>query len=360
MTRVGLAGALALAVVVGCTAGPEGSGGADRDPAATGGKADGRGSDGIGEVRFDRSFGEPVVSSPLRAGTRARVAYDSDRMYRVVDSSGGPAGHFASAHHCYGYGCCEVTFPAIGVHYRFAPDEPFADDVLIDGALEIDIPSSASRLEVYFDAPGYDLKTWYCGCDETCSRANYDRASPSHVDHQAWDSRYGRNFVLEVLPAPVDAVATVSFGEVSSAPVVAGRLERGGEALIVYDERRMYDVVDWSREHGTYFESSFHCYGYGCCEVQFPEIRAFYRFRRGQSFASAVLDDDGEARVDIPSDASFLEVYFETSGFEIKTWYCGCDAACADASYRAQSFRWIDFDAWDSRFGRNFLFDVAP
>jgi hypothetical protein len=153
--------------------------------------------------------------------------------------------------------------------------------------------------------------------------------------------------------APTLAFAR-GFGAVTpSAPLVAG-----GQVRLTYDRQRLYDIVNKSSSVG-YFASTYHCYGYGCCEVEFAEVYAQVRFGDG-AFTTYPVDEAGEVQVSLPRDAGRLEVYFEAPGYQLRTWYCGCDAACAAENKARSGFGFHAYATYDSRFGENYRFDVAP
>ena len=159
-------------------------------------------------VAFDRSFSRPVPTRDLVAGGTVRIQFDRQRFYDVLDGTGRP-GYFSSQFHCYGYGCCDVQLPEVYVHHRF-DGGTFAATPLdaADGA-DLVIPSGAASLEVYFDVPGFEIRTWYCGCDDACAEANRAQATPAFHDRAAYDSRYGANYRFDVASAPVSAARGV-------------------------------------------------------------------------------------------------------------------------------------------------------
>ncbi len=150
-------------------------------------------------VRFAADW-SVAPSAPIVRDERVRISYEAKRMYQIVDSSGNAgswAGYFASSFHCYGYGCCDVTFPAIYAHYRFSTNDGFVDTALdANGALAIDVPGNADHLELWFDIDRFSMKTWYCGCDAQCADQNRANASAREHGFRAYDSRYGENFFL--------------------------------------------------------------------------------------------------------------------------------------------------------------------
>ena len=153
--------------------------------------------------------------------------------------------------------------------------------------------------------------------------------------------------------APVSAIAFDAF---FSAPVAAPELVAGGSVAIEYDSQRMYEVYDAAAPIG-WFATSFHCYGYGCCEARFPTIDVHRRFDGGTVTTQALAD--GEQTFEVPADASTLELWFSSPGVELRTWYCGCDSACSQANRAMAGWRWIAREAWDSRFGENYAFAVG-
>jgi hypothetical protein len=165
-------------------------------------------------IVFDRAFTTPLPSTPPVRGGQVRVQFDRMRFYDIVDGEHS-LGYFSTTFHCYGYGCCEVTVPQAYLHYRF--DSGAFTHVALDAqdGADIAVPSDAGALEIYFDVPGFSVRTWYCGCDTQCAQDNYDRSSGSFHAHAAYDSDFGANYVfaLEDGAPPAPAVALVADGQ---------------------------------------------------------------------------------------------------------------------------------------------------
>lgn len=162
-------------------------------------------------LTFAASFASVHPSAPLVAGDAVHVRFDADRFYDIVDGSH-PIGYFASTYHCYGYGCCDVQFPEVWLHYRpHGPSGAGAWDAkrLENAEAAITIPVDARSLEMYFSAPRYAIQTWYCGCSPECAEENRQRSGPRSVEHDAWDSRFGKNYFFDVSPAPASSVLRV-------------------------------------------------------------------------------------------------------------------------------------------------------
>lgn len=150
---------------------------------------------------FTRGFGAVTPDVPLVGGARITVEYDRQRLYDIVDGRSS-VGYFASTYHCYGYGCCEVRFTDAFVRYRFS-EGPFETAPLDpQGQAQIVLPEDAEHLELYVDAPGYDLRTWYCGCDTACAQDNYARSGFGFHSYAVYDSQFGDNYHFEVTPTP--------------------------------------------------------------------------------------------------------------------------------------------------------------
>lgn len=181
----------AVLVLPGCDAdepsAPEGA----ADPGVPLGKADGIDAP-LSVIEFDANFSAPVATPALVAGGQVQIGYDPQRFYEVFDGPG-YYGWFASSFHCYGYGCCEVTIPEVSAHARFDGGEILTTDVA-DGAAALAIPEDAESLELWFSAPGFQLRTWYCGCDAACAAQNYAAATPQWHDREGWDSAWGSNY----------------------------------------------------------------------------------------------------------------------------------------------------------------------
>lgn len=307
-------------------------------------------------IRFDTGFPDPAPSKPLVAGGTARIAFDPMRFHDVIAWSSPHGQYWASRFHCYGYGCCETSFPTVGVHYRFRADQGWTDGALGDNdSLDVSIPQDADKLEVWFDVPGYEIKSWYCGCDEACARGYYEQASSHHEDYRAYDSRYAKNYVFPVTRA--SEIPTVRFGRMGDAPTTTATLRRGAPARLTFDSSRFYDALKWTQEYGQFWAYRHHCYGYGCCEVRFPDVYVHYRFAAGADWIDGQLEGDALS-FDVPADAQRFEVWFEIPGYEIKTWYCGCDQACADSSHAQATWQHNDYRGWDSRYAQNYVFPV--
>lgn len=165
-------------------------------------------------MHFLRSFSTQVAQDGLHAGQAIQVHYDADRMYDIVNGSSS-VGHFASAHHCYGYGCCEVQFSNIEMRWRTDEGAFVATPLAANGTAHITLPTSARHLEVYFFSPGYDLKTWYCGCGPECGAQNRERAGFGLQRFDAYDSRFGENYRFDV-SAPVAPLARRDDGQWAS------------------------------------------------------------------------------------------------------------------------------------------------
>ncbi|MBW2735999.1 MAG: hypothetical protein JRH20_26740, partial [Deltaproteobacteria bacterium] len=149
----------------------------------------------------------------------------------------------------------------------------------------------------------------------------------------------------------------ISFTEGFSGPHLLSPLVAGGELGIRYDSKRMYHIIDGSHSMG-YFATTFHCYGYGCCEVTFPEVKAYYRFNDQGDWTEQVLDDQGAADLTIPGDARSFEVWFNVERYNLKSWYCGCSGPCPQENYERAGVSSKEYKTWDSNYGKNFRFEV--
>ena len=329
--------------------------------AAALGKADGLGATTL--IAFNENLSDPAPSSPLVAGSTVGLRYATRRMYKIIDSSL-QMGYFASSFHCYGYGCCEVSFPDLRAFYRFNDQGQWiAAQLDKNGAADLSIPADARVMEVWFKVDGFDLKSWYCGCDGSCSQENYARAGSSYKSHAAWDSRYGKNFRFDVQERR--AASQLVFGALNQSPQLSEAIKAGQPLEVRFKRDRFHDIVDYAGQRdGHYFAYSFHCYGYGCCEVGFPAITISYRFSSDGTWHHQALGEGSDgyavASLDPPADARGLELYFSIERFNLRSWYCGCDPACANQSYQSSQPRDVDFRAWDSSYGRNYHFEVAP
>lgn len=152
-------------------------------------------------LEFARHFGAVQPSAPLVGGGLVRIQYDRDRLYDIVNRSES-TGHFATRYHCYGYGCCEVAFNEVYAQVRYDGGAFTTFALGEDGAVELSLPAQADHLEVYFEAPGYELRSYYCGCDAACAAENKARSGFSAHDFAVYDSRFGENYQFEVAPAP--------------------------------------------------------------------------------------------------------------------------------------------------------------
>jgi hypothetical protein len=193
---------LAVSILLGAMA----CGGAD--PEATNTLPAGKGkADQLGQaqatIRFERGNWEPKVEGNLVGGALARLEYDRARFNDIVTYGDGSKDYqhgtyLVSKYHCYGYGCCELGFNAIGVHYRFDDGELVDASLDESNALELNVPQGAQRLEVFFDAPSFTVRSYYCACDSDCVKEYYDRSTPRQDDLQTWDSKYGQNYILSI------------------------------------------------------------------------------------------------------------------------------------------------------------------
>lgn len=186
----------------------------------------------VPSIEFDADFGEPAPSSKLVGGGSAHVVYDAQRFWDVYNGQA-DYGWFASAFHCYGYGCCEVTFPQVDAHYRFDTGETETRD-LSSGEMTIELPEDASSLQMWFEAPGFEIRTWYCGCSGDCAQENYEKAQPHWYELTGWDSDYGKNYHFPVEGTAFDVVhgedvklvsAETAYGPCSSCGRFFGEIE---------------------------------------------------------------------------------------------------------------------------------------
>ncbi len=168
-------------------------------------------------------------------------------------------------------------------------------------------------------------------------------------------------FLSIAAPARADDMSTlpiIKFSEDKWHPTMSAPLVAGQAVRIEFDRDRFYDVVSWSSSWGIYFSSAHHCYGYGCCEVQFPEVGVHYRIDPGLTWTHLVLDENASAFLTLPAGTKNLEIYFDVAGYELKGWYCGCDSACVQENYAKAQFQFYEHDAWDSNYGQNYWFSV--
>ena len=159
------------------------------------------------------------------------------------------------------------------------------------------------------------------------------------------------------------ADSKILFGQnLMDAPQVWGDLERNSSVHVSYDTYRMHDIVGtvMAQQRGYGYGSfsdvseayatAFHCYGYGCCDFKYPGLRLRYRLRGWENqFATINMTEGQDALLFIPSDADFVEMYFEIDSYRLDTQYCGSGSVYT---------RIIPFNAFDSKFGANFQFGV--
>jgi len=151
-------------------------------------------------------------------------------------------------------------------------------------------------------------------------------------------------------------------------PEVSGKLEKGSTVAVQYERRRFYELVDRSLARrsgvfyspGTGYSIAYHCYGYGCCSEEFPEIFLFYRFKGTDVFQSVVMknaDSDSailaQEKFSVPADAEKFEIYFMINQWSLTTWVCGGEGGQADRATRS-----ITEQLYDSKFGANFSFSL--
>ena len=140
-----------------------------------------------------------------------------------------------------------------------------------------------------------------------------------------WVSRNGANFKVDVVPATQSAIAFAPpAGGVWSDPVPFGPITSRAAVRVRYDAERMVAIM-------------------GMCQGQHtadyvPGIEAFVSFRdaAGRELIRYDVDASGDAPIEVPGAAS-----------SVATWFRG---TCAND--------FVQRTAWDSSFGRNFVFPV--
>jgi len=124
----------------------------------------------------------------LKAGTTMTVVYAPERMKSIAWGPSQYYSFFASKYHCYGYGCCEQEYKNV-LHVRFNGTSAFSAIPLTGPSVQVAIPASAQRIEIYVDADVWTT-TWYCG--GTPPGQKYKQPTPDHF----YDSNFGNNYVV--------------------------------------------------------------------------------------------------------------------------------------------------------------------
>ena len=118
------------------------------------------------------------------AGGELVVVYAPGRMERIAWGPNEYFSFFASAYHCYGYGCCEQDYQHT-LNVRFRADTPFESYDIDSTAVALQIPTDATMVELYFHAD-VTTTTWYCG--------GAPGPKFTHPPDRFYDSDYGANF----------------------------------------------------------------------------------------------------------------------------------------------------------------------
>jgi hypothetical protein len=309
-------------------------------------------------IQFRKDFSEEVIGN-IAKGKTVVIHYDLQRMYKIANWQDGSGQFFDNEHGCGDNICCEVKFEGfINAHYRVHDNQAFQEVALwsIDHEPEIDIPAGdtdVDELEIYVVVDGYSIRAWDCS-DEQTTQQNYEQAEAVEIrDYTWWDSRYGNNYKFAIADAPSDddtnPSSMISFSEDMSAPRLNGELKLDGEVTVKYDRKRMYEIIKWTDPYGTYWASEHHCYGYGCCRVSFPEVYVSMMVNDSSSeIITLKLDDNDTATFDVPPLAWTLSFWADVKGYDLESWFCGNESN--------SHTRWVDYEAWDSNYGKNFWF----
>ncbi len=165
------------------------------------------------------------------------------------------------------------------------------------------------------------------------------------------------SLILAGVSALAQANPQIQFTQdLSAPPALTGSIVAGQSVTLVYNNYRFYDIVGRALMNQSYgapdegYAMRFHCYGYGCCKMAYPNVNLRYRFHSGDSFTTAELDGN-PVTLSVPATAEELEVYFDIDSYLLKTWYCGSPEPTGSGNA-------ISFTAYDSNYARNFIFPV--
>lgn len=144
-----------------------------------------------------------------------------------------------------------------------------------------------------------------------------------------------------------------------TAAEVTGPITKGDRVTIDYERMRFKEIVDRQLQASTgqnyipgwAFASGYHCYGYGCCAYSVPNVEMYARFRANDSFVRYdIAPSSAQPILTVPHGAEKLELYFRIEQFHVSVWYCG--------SPNTGSGSTLQIEAYDSFFGRNYVFEV--
>jgi hypothetical protein len=140
-----------------------------------------------------------------------------------------------------------------------------------------------------------------------------------------WVSRDGANFKAGIVPATQTTIAfAVPAGGVWSDPAPVGPITRGAAVRVRYDSQRMVAIMGMCPGQHT--------------AAYVPETQAFVSFRdaAGSELIRYDVDVSSDAPIEVPGAASSVAMWFR--------------GTCAND--------FVQSTAWDSRFGRNFVFPI--
>jgi hypothetical protein len=150
----------------------------------------------------------------------------------------------------------------------------------------------------------------------------------------------------------------LNFGRDLEQPINPNGTVRAGAAVhVTYERQRFFEIIGNSVEDGQYWAEKYHCYGYGCCDVQFPQVTVYYRSFDKGPFTGAKLQGNA-ADFKLDPKATRLELYVQSDRYDLKAWYCGCDSVCAEANRKMATSMPTNYTAYDSHFRDNYIFPV--
>ena len=208
----------------------------------------------------------------------------------------------------------------IRLHYRIDGGD-IQTETLADGSRDLrngELLRSRASIDVPATARG-EIEYWF----ELCTKDG----------ETLWDSEGGKNYRVDVVP---EGGATVKFddlwGEAISGPVKAGEALR-----IAYDADRIRQFLQGMHHHGlaTYNIDAFVAFD-GKPATPLP-IAIVERGTHGESMDMKFF----EPAVEVPKDAKQVSIWFKGGAY-------------GGALVNGQ---WSDA-AWDSDYGRNYVFDV--
>ncbi len=257
--------------------------------------------------------------TPVLSGERVAIQYDESRLPKCRAYHDGLAGWQITAY--------VMLLPSeeILVEPLFEHTKNQAGETnfrtWVQRTPEVLIPDGTTHIDLWFEN--------ISGFDAPCT----------DIDNNG--GQYYRFAVEKALLGP--NISFLKNGKI----VKDGSFRPGGEVLISYENERMVSLAKGDGTGLDFLSAKYQCFDFSCC-AHYYTITLHARYHGTGSFEEVPVVKDQRNSLQLPEDATRLEIYFSGQIYT-ETWYCSGDSTGPKTIHDPDWF-------YDSNSGQNFIF----